>query len=149
MKISAEEVQRRIGRTPSVMDMALINCALVGEPGHWHCGWCEIHNMPRTTCLCVAKKPENTPTKYVQNEEEAPIGSYKSLLQEDLDPTAEYLAYYFIRSSDGNGELVFLILRDAKCVHEAADAFMRQLYGDQWFVVASDSEPPVIFDRGE
>ena len=30
-----------------------IHCDKAGQVGHWHCGWCPLHDQPMFRCMCV------------------------------------------------------------------------------------------------
>lgn len=32
-------------------------CVVVGTVGHWQCGWCDAHDMPRHHCGCLVTEP--------------------------------------------------------------------------------------------
>lgn len=35
-------------------DLERIRCPNAGQPLHWGCGWCSVHNRPKFECLCKA-----------------------------------------------------------------------------------------------
>jgi hypothetical protein len=42
--------QKAVGRKPQQDDLERCNCGLVGELGHWSCGWCAECDLPRFLC---------------------------------------------------------------------------------------------------
>lgn len=55
------------GAPPEQDDLERCNCEKAGEPLHWSCGWCEIHNLPifmDPECFpkCIGRKRSITST---------------------------------------------------------------------------------------
>lgn len=48
-----DEFKERFGREPENDDLDRVNCKHVGTLGHWFCGVCETHNLPRFECGCM------------------------------------------------------------------------------------------------
>ncbi len=44
------QFKAKTGHPPVYDDLTRVNCAKVGEFGHWQCGWCDIHDRPRFQC---------------------------------------------------------------------------------------------------
>ena len=57
-KMGEHEFLIRTVHMPRNGDLDRINCDNTGEPGHWNCGWCKEHNLPRYNCMCRAPEPE-------------------------------------------------------------------------------------------
>lgn len=55
LDITAEEFKTRFGVAPEDDDLDRVNCLECG-PGHFNCGVCETHNLPRFTCGCIRRK---------------------------------------------------------------------------------------------
>ena len=56
--MSEEEFKEKFGRLPVDDELERINCVMVGENGHWYCGWCSEHDQPRFRCNCHIKSKE-------------------------------------------------------------------------------------------
>ena len=54
--MNAEEFERKVGRPPRNDDLERVNCVAAGDPGHWYCGWCREHDLPRFECGCPSTK---------------------------------------------------------------------------------------------
>lgn len=54
--ITTDQFIAAVGRPPEDDDMERCNCSLVGEIGHWSCGWCSKHNLPVFICGCIKIK---------------------------------------------------------------------------------------------
>jgi hypothetical protein len=50
--MNAEEFEQKTGYPPIQDDLERVNCKQVGEAGHWQCGWCKVHDLPRFACAC-------------------------------------------------------------------------------------------------
>lgn len=50
--MTAEEYEQKTGFPPQNDDLDRVNCKTVGEVGHWQCGWCKTHDLPRFSCPC-------------------------------------------------------------------------------------------------
>ena len=46
--ISAEDFEKATGHAPINDDLERANCPKAGEPGHYHCGWNQEKNLPRS-----------------------------------------------------------------------------------------------------
>jgi hypothetical protein len=58
-RYTEEEFEERVGTEPELDDMDRVNCALVGQPGHFQCGWCDVCDLPRFMCShLIMKKGE-------------------------------------------------------------------------------------------
>lgn len=51
--ITKEKFIECVGREPELDDLERVNCEQAGEVGHWSCGWCPEHNLPRFEPDCV------------------------------------------------------------------------------------------------
>lgn len=49
-KITAEEFEKLFGRPPFEDDLDRVNCDKAGDVGHWMCGWCLEHGVPKLKC---------------------------------------------------------------------------------------------------
>lgn len=47
------EFTTAVGTEPLDDDMARVNCSSAGKLGHFRCGWCEKHGLPRFVCPCL------------------------------------------------------------------------------------------------
>ena len=52
--ITAEEFKQIFGYEPENDDLERVNCEKAGTFGHWQCGWCPKHEVPRLKCMCLA-----------------------------------------------------------------------------------------------
>lgn len=51
--MDATEFEQKVGRPPENDDLDRVNCDKHGLPGHYFCGWCEMHDKPRFECGCM------------------------------------------------------------------------------------------------
>lgn len=58
-EITCEEITDVTGQAPTAYELARVNCALAGQPGHLNCGWCDRHHRPRWGCPCPKAEPVN------------------------------------------------------------------------------------------
>jgi hypothetical protein len=58
VKMTEQEYFAKTGYKPVNDDLDRVNCDDAGLPGHWNCGWCDIHRCPRFSCLCRAPEPK-------------------------------------------------------------------------------------------
>ncbi|CBW47004.1 hypothetical protein [Roseovarius sp. 217 phage 1] len=54
--ITAEMYEKATGHKPVDDDLERANCRQAGELGHFHCGWNEEENLPRTMTKPFIKK---------------------------------------------------------------------------------------------
>ncbi len=54
-EMDAETFQSKTGHRPVDDDLARVNCKVVGEPGHFSCGWCPTCDLPRFQCGHLVK----------------------------------------------------------------------------------------------
>ena len=52
-KITEDYFLEKVGRAPKNDDLERCNCELAGEDGHFMCGWCNLCDLPRFSCLCA------------------------------------------------------------------------------------------------
>jgi len=52
-KITEDYFLEKVGRAPKNDDLERCNCELAGEAGHFMCGWCNLCDLPRFSCLCA------------------------------------------------------------------------------------------------
>lgn len=50
-----KEYEERMGCKPQQDDLHRVNCCCAGACGHYQCGWCLRHSLPRFKCGCLAK----------------------------------------------------------------------------------------------
>lgn len=55
--MTPDEFQARFGFAPEQDALDRVVCPLAGTLGHLMCGVCEMHNLPRFACGCVAFAP--------------------------------------------------------------------------------------------
>jgi hypothetical protein len=46
--ITAQDFEKATGRLPENNDLERANCPQAGELGHFHCGWNQERNLPRS-----------------------------------------------------------------------------------------------------
>lgn len=56
--MDAKEFERLVGHAPENDDLDRVNCPKAGSIGHWHCGWCLVHNKPHFMCGCLNKSQQ-------------------------------------------------------------------------------------------
>lgn len=60
-RMTADEYRRLFWREPVQDDLERVRCTKAGQPGHWLCGVCDEHLLPRFVCGCalVPGRPTN------------------------------------------------------------------------------------------
>lgn len=54
------EFREYVGRDPVNDDLKRVNCDKVGQPGHFLCGWCFLHEIPRFECGCIQDSEDDS-----------------------------------------------------------------------------------------
>lgn len=57
--MNAEMFEEKVGRPPQHDDLERVNCPDAGKDGHWYCGWCLEHDLPRFECGCRLRNLED------------------------------------------------------------------------------------------
>lgn len=57
--MNLSEFITKVGRMPQHDDLERVNCEQAGNPGHFMCGFCWIHNLPRFECGCMNVRQKN------------------------------------------------------------------------------------------
>ena len=78
MKTEAE-FTAAVGTEPLDDDMARVNCSSPGRIGHFRCGWCDEHELPRFVCSCLLFKHHS----YLVNVWKCPYCEYLTNVVED------------------------------------------------------------------
>lgn len=60
--MTAERYEKLFRTSPGQDDLDRVNCTRVGEVGHWLCGVCPKHVLPRFVCGCLVRADGNIQT---------------------------------------------------------------------------------------
>lgn len=52
MMITEQQYKKATGYFPEQDDLERCSCKEAGQPGHFFCGWCGLHDLPRFWCGC-------------------------------------------------------------------------------------------------
>lgn len=66
--ITEEQFEAMCARKPEYDDMARVNCNKCGQLGHFACGICDNHHIPRLQCGCLLIGKQKLPIENANHE---------------------------------------------------------------------------------